>query len=349
MSKVKDAAYYEHLKKMLIAILSAFLCAISMKLFLIPAKVYASGLNGAAQLIVDIFHDFLSIDLPMGLLIIALNLPVFWIGWTRVGKSLTFYSFVVIGITAFFLSVIPTHQISDDIILNSIFGGVISAAGVGLALKHGISTGGLDIIALYLSRKNDTPTGRYFMILNGIIIVVAGAVYNWQNALYTLVSRYVNSYVIDLIHTNYQKLTVFIITPHADAVVSAIQENFDRGATIIPAYGGYSKKPIYSVMMVVSNYEIYEIERTIKSVDPKAFIDIVETRRLNGYYHSEKEQNSFLKKRQKLKKDNHKHPNGENIIDCQKRYRRRYQRNGGKQSTITHNEHFQANHKHNKQ
>lgn len=346
MSTVKNSAYYEHLKKIVIAIIAAFLCAISMKLFLIPAKVYASGINGAAQLVVDIFHDFFHVNLDLGLLILVLNLPVIWLGWTKVGKSLTLYSFIVIGITSFFISVLPTYAISSDIILNSIFGGVISAAGVGIALKHGISTGGLDIIALYLARKKDTPTGRYFMILNGIIIVAAGAIFNWQNALYTLVSRYVNSYVVDLIHTNYQKLTVFIITPHADLVVSAIQQKFDRGATIIPAYGGYSKKPIYSIMMVVSNYEIYEIERTIKSVDPTAFIDIVETRRLNGYYHSEEEQNNSLEIQKKRKATFKKRQSKENHREYRRRTRRRSQRNGGKPQPLHHSEHYQARDKH---
>ncbi|MFD2618488.1 YitT family protein [Terrilactibacillus laevilacticus] len=283
--------YLEHGKKVAISCFSAFLCALSMNLFLIPAQVYASGINGAAQLAADLIYSGLHFRVSISLLILLLNLPIAFLGWYKVGKTFTFYSFVTVILTSLFLGVIPVSELSNDLLLNAIFGGIISAVGVGVALKFGISTGGLDIIAIYLTRKwRKSSTGRYFMTLNGIIILIAGFVYQWQYALYTLISRYVNSYVIDNIHTKYQKLTIIAVTEYADTMVDAIQTRFDRGATVTPSYGGYSKKKLFSIMIVVSHYELYEMEKLIKHIDPQAFINILETTKIVGVFHSEEEQ-----------------------------------------------------------
>lgn len=281
-------------KKLLIAVCAAFLCAMSMNFFLVPAKVYASGINGAAQLITDVLRDYLHLSLSIGVLVLLLNLPIALLGWFKVGRSFTFFSFITVLFTSFFLSVIPVHPLSRDILLNAIFGGMISAVGVGVALKYGISTGGLDIIAIYLTRKNrNASSGKYFLILNGIIIVIAGAVYEWQYALYTLISRFVNSYVIDMIHTKYQKLTVITVTDQADKLVSAMQDQFDRGATIIPSYGGFTKKKRFSVMIVISHYELYKMEQLIKEVDPNSFTNILETNKIIGIFHTEEQQRAI--------------------------------------------------------
>lgn len=277
-----------------ISLIAAFLCAMSMNLFLIPAQVYAAGINGAAQLMIDIMRDGFGIHLPIGLLILALNLPVAWLGWKKVGKSFTFFSFITVLLTSFFLTVIPVYPLSDDILLNAIFGGMISAVGVGLALKFGISTGGLDIIAVYLTRKNrNAASGKYFLILNGLIIIIAGAVYEWQYALYTLISRFVNSYVIDLIHTKYQKLTVIIVTHKKDAVIQAIRDRFDRGMTVIPSYGGFTGSGNTSILVVISHYELYQMEQLIKRTDPEAFTDILETNKIIGVFHTEEQQKAI--------------------------------------------------------
>ncbi|WP_420852783.1 YitT family protein [Sporolactobacillus pectinivorans] len=286
----------ELVKKLAISLCAAFLCAMSMNLFLIPAHVYAAGINGAAQLLSNVLHDWLNFNIPIGLLVLLLNLPIVWLGWFKVGKGFTFFSFVTVFLTSLFLSVLPVYPLSSDIILNSIFGGLISAVGVGIALKYGISTGGLDIIAIYLTRRNrNASSGKYFLILNGIIIILAGAIYEWQFALYTLISRFVNSYVIDMIHTKYQKLTVITITKEKDKMIAAIQDEFDRGMTIIPSYGGFTGTKRYSIMMVISHYELYQMEQLIKRVDPNAFTDILETNKIIGLYHTEEQQKEIQK------------------------------------------------------
>lgn len=260
-------------KKIIIVLVGALLNAIAMNYFLIPANVYASGFAGTAQLLANIFGGYAS----PGILLFLLNIPVTILGWKKIGRSFTFYSFISVLAMSFFLEIIPVTKYSDDILLNAVFGGVIGAVGVGLTLKWGASTGGMDIIAMILSQKNDRPVGTYFFILNSIIIITAGFLYGWEKALYTIVALYASTRVIDTIHTRHVKLTAMIITNKSVEMKKAIHEKMVRGITTIPAKGAFSNEDKEMMVIVITRYELYDLERIIKEVDPQAFTNIVQT------------------------------------------------------------------------
>src|SRR5699024_5065324 len=147
--------------------------------------------------------------------------------------------------------VLPVVSLSDDIILNAASGGAISGIGVGLSLKRGASTGGMDFIAMILSRLQDKPIGVYFLVLDAIIIFVAGIVYEPQNALYTMLTLYITTLVIDAIHTRHEKVTVLIVTHNAEELQQPIHRQMLRGITIIPAKGAYSKADKNMLYLVI--------------------------------------------------------------------------------------------------
>lgn len=178
-------------------------------------------------------------------------------------------------------------KVADDILLNAVFGGVIGAIGVGWTLKWGASTGGLDIIALVLSRMKDRPVGTYFFTLNAVIILTAGYVYGWEKALYTLVTLYASTRVIDAIHTRHQKLTAMIVTSKGEALEKAIHAKLVRGITTIPATGAFSQEKKDVLMIVLTRYELFDLERIIKEVDPQAFTNIVQTTAVFGFFRKE--------------------------------------------------------------
>lgn len=273
-------------KIVFIVIVGSFLNALSLNLFLIPANVYASGFTGVAQLLASILQQTV-FPLSTGIILLLLNIPVAYLGWTRVGRRFTFYSFLSVLMITFFLELIPVKPISEDILLNAVFGGVITAVGIGIILKWGASTGGLDIIAMILSRMKDRPIGIYFFILNALIILSAGLLYGWEKALYTLVSLYATTRVIDAIHTRHQKLTAMIITNHPEAVQKAIHEKLVRGITRVPAKGAYTKEDKEILLIVITRYELYELERTIRAADPQAFTNIVQTAGIFGFFRNE--------------------------------------------------------------
>ncbi len=272
------------IKKIAIVIAGAFLTALGMNLFLIPANVYSSGFTGIAQLLSKVLTDYTPIHISIGFLLLLLNIPVAILGWKKVGKSFTIYSFISVVLSSLFLELIPVKQMSHDILLNAVFGGVIIAVGVGFTLKFGASTGGLDIIAMILSRMKDKPIGPYMLALNSIIILTAGFLYGWEKALYTLVFLYTSTRVIDTIHTRHSKLTAFIITKKADEMKKAIHAKLVRGITMIPAKGAFSNETREMMMIVITRYELYDIERIIRDVDPNAFTNIVQTTGVYGFF-----------------------------------------------------------------
>lgn len=271
-------------KRVAVVVFGSFLLAISLNFFLISANVYASGFSGVAQLLSSVSKDFLSIDISTGILLLFLNIPVLIIGWFKIGKGFTIYSILSVGFATLFLELLPVISVSDDIILNAVVGGVISGIAVGFSLKYGASTGGMDIVAMILSRLHDRPIGIYFLTLNAVIIFAAGILYEPENALYTMLTLYVTTLVIDAIHTRHEKVTVLIVTHKAEELQQAIHKELIRGITIIPARGAYTKTESSMLYLVITRYELYDLERIISEVDPNAFTNLIQTVGIFGFF-----------------------------------------------------------------
>ncbi|WP_110929063.1 YitT family protein [Bacillus massiliglaciei] len=276
--------YRTELKKAVIVIIGALLNAVAMNLFLIPAKVYASGFTGLAQLLSSLIGSFAPFNISTGILLFLLNIPVTIIAWKKVGKSFTFYSFLSVALMTLFMEIIPVTEVSKDILLNAVFGAVIAAVGVGITLKYGASTGGMDIIAMLLSRMKDRPVGTYLFILNGVIIVTAGMIYGAEKALYTLVTLYASTRVVDAIHTRHEKLTAMIITKKSEELRAAIHAKLVRGITVVPAKGAFTNEDKDMLLIVITRYELYDLEKIIQEVDPQAFTNIMETTGILGFF-----------------------------------------------------------------
>lgn len=281
--------FFMEAKRILVVILGSFLIAVSLNFFLIDANVYASGFSGAAQLLSSVFQDFLHINVTTGVLLFLLNIPVLILGWFKVGKGFTIYSILSVIFSTLFLEVLPIISFSDDIMLNAVAGGVAGGTGVGLSLKYGASTGGMDIVAMILSRLNDKPIGIYFLILNAVVIFSAGILYEPENALYTMFALYVTTLVIDAIHTSNQKVTALIVTHKAEELQEAIHSEMIRGITIIPVQGAYSREEKNMLYLVLTRYELYDLELIVKEVDPKAFTNVIQTSGIFGFFRKEGE------------------------------------------------------------
>lgn len=272
-------------KRIIVVIIGALLNALALNFFLIGADVYASGFTGMAQLLSTVFSDYFGIDyISTGILLLLLNIPVAILGWFKVGRYFTIYSFISVACTTLFLEIIPVISFSNDIMLNAVFGGVIGGVGIGISLKWGASTGGSDIVAMVLSRVKDRPIGSYLMIINGFIIVLAGYLNEPENALYTLLALYVTTRVIDTLHTRHEKVTAMIVTKKTDELQKAIHDTMVRGITILPARGAYSKEEKSMLVLVITRYELYDLERIIHEVDPHAFTNVVQTTGIFGFF-----------------------------------------------------------------
>ena len=174
-----------------------------------------------------------------------------------------------------------------------IFGGVLLGVGVAYSLKMGFTTGGMDILSLILSKTTGKTVGKYMFMLNGIIVMLSGFIFSWESALYTIISIFAMSYVVDMLHTSHQKVTALIITTKAESVGKNISKHVFRGMTLLPSVGGYSGVPGNMIMMVVTRYEIYDLEQAVLEADENAFINFVPTQSITGRFATDDEQRTF--------------------------------------------------------
>jgi uncharacterized membrane-anchored protein YitT (DUF2179 family) len=291
---IKDLIKYRDKHKfqnIFITLVGAFLYSAGISIFIIPAGLYTGGFTGIAQLISDFTEHFIGYKLPVSALWLLLNIPVFVIGFKHVGRRFTFLSIVSVlfgSIILEFLPVVPLGDGAIDRMLYAIMGGVITGIGVGITLKVGSSTGGMDIVSLYLSYKGDRSVGQYSFVLNALIVLIAGATNVWDIALYTIINLFISTLVIDKIHTRHNKFTLLIVTQRREDLVKIIHSRVTRGITIIPATGAYLKQERDILFMVISSYELYNIKAIIEEVDPQAFTNVIKSQYIFGNFLKQK-------------------------------------------------------------
>ena len=284
MNILKNEQVSIKLKNLGIMIIGVFLYVLAMNMFISPANLYTGGVTGIAQLIIAFASSAFGIQLSLGGLIFLLNVPLLYLAWRSIGKRFAVLSILTVVLQSIILELVPMGKFSDDILLNAVFGGVLIGVGVGMILKIGASTCGTDIVFQYLSMKFNGSFGKYSFAINAIIILIAGLTQGWETALYTIISIYITSVVIDKIHTVHQNLTLYIVTSKEDEMIKSLQQQLYRGITILEGRGAYSKNDKSVLMMVLSSYELYEALAVIKMVDEQAFTNVVQSEMVQGYF-----------------------------------------------------------------
>ncbi|TQR20610.1 YitT family protein [Psychrobacillus vulpis] len=264
--------------KNLIVIVGSLIIAFGFNCFLVPHGILSSGISGIAILI-GLITPF-----DIGLLNLVLNLPLLVLGYFKLGKKITISTMICVISLSAFLYIIPAQSITDNILLSTIFGGIIGGLGVGIILKYSGTSGGLDIIAIIISRTSNMSVGLLLTGMNGVIVLISGAVFNWEIALYTLLSIYLSGKMVDTLYTNHEKLTMQIVTTKGDLIRKDLVNSIYRGVTITEGYGGFTQEKKQILMMVVTRYETMQIKQIVRNHDEKAFINIFETVEVDGNF-----------------------------------------------------------------
>lgn len=284
MNILKNEQVSIKLKNLGIMIIGVFLYVLAMNMFISPANLYTGGVTGIAQLIIAFASSAFGIQLSLGGLIFLLNVPLLYLVWRSIGKRFAVLSILTVVLQSIILELVPMGKFSDDILLNAVFGGVLIGVGVGMILKIGASTGGTDIVSQYISMKFNGSFGKYSFGINAVIILLAGITQGWETALYTIISIYITSVVVDRIHTIHQNLTLYIVTSKEDEMIDAIQKQLYRGITVLEGRGAYTKNNKSVLMIVLSSYELYEALAVIKMVDDHAFTNVVRSEMVQGHF-----------------------------------------------------------------
>lgn len=264
--------------KTFITLLGSFLIAFAFNVFLLPNDVLSSGIGGLALLL----NKLTRID--AGLLNLLLNLPLLVLGFLKLKKSVMYNTLLSVAFVSVFLTIIPTQSIAEELFLNVIFGGVIVGIGVGIILKYSGTTGGMDIVAMIISQNSNISIGLIMTILNGIIVICAGFLFDWNLALMTLLSIYITGKTVDTIFTANIKLNVNIITSNYEGIRGALIKEIHRGFTVTDIYGGYSNDQKQMITMVLTRYELPNVIRIAKAHDQNCFINVYETTEVHGNF-----------------------------------------------------------------
>lgn len=272
---VKDG---KEMVRFLGVIIGSIIIAIAFNLFLIPHKILSSGIGGIAII--------LGIVTPVntGIINFILNLPILILGYIGLGKKVIFNTVISVIVLSVALYYVPVKVVATDSLLSSIFGGVIAGAGIGLVFNCNGSTGGFDIIGMLLSRKRDIKLGGFLIILNAVVVIIAGFFFTWNVALTSLLSIYVTGKVIDAIHTKHRKVTLMIVTNEAEKMKKQLLSTVVRGITLLDGEGAYSSEKKRVLMTVVSREELASMKLTISEIDPHAFVNITETVEVLGLF-----------------------------------------------------------------
>ena len=266
--------------------LSSLIVAVNLKSFVAAGDLFPGGFTGITRLIQRCALEFAGVELPFGPINLALNAIPAFVSFKLVGKRFTLYSCLTIVLTSIFTDIIPAFAITEDILLICIFGGMINGFACSLCLWVRVTSGGTDFIAIPLSERKNVDAWGYIFTGNVILLAVAGVLFGWDKALYSMLFQYATTQVIKMMDPDGRRATLLIITGRESAggVCAQIQET-NHTATLIEGVGLYNGDPCVMIYSVVSDSEVRSLARKIRQSDPKAFVNVLRTERVVGKFY----------------------------------------------------------------
>jgi uncharacterized membrane-anchored protein YitT (DUF2179 family) len=265
----RPSGYIRHLWDYLLIAFGSILLAVGLAAFLIPNKIAPGGVSGLATII------FYVLGWPVGLTMLVLNIPLFFVGirelgWAFAAKSL--FGTILLSLAVDVLEPLITAPTKDPL-LASIYGGILVGIGLGLVFRAGGTTGGTALAAQIASHRVKLTSGYALLIIDGLVIALAGFVFTLELALYALISLFVTTQVIDLVQEGigYFKAAL-IISDRNIEIGQAILREMDRGATCLQGKGVYTGVKREVLLCVVSRPEVTKLKRLVARIDPRAFM-----------------------------------------------------------------------------
>ena len=274
--------YWPNIKDYLLIVLASLIQAASLRIFFVPANLASGGVSGIAQLI-NHFTDW-----PIGLMVLIGNVPLFLLGWRflggrrfalRTAAAIITYSLLtdlLMKIPAFvYYSDILINDLKGDIFLNSLYGAIISGIGYGLVYRARGTSGGSDILARILNKWRGVSMTQSYLIVDTAVILSAGFIFGWKEALYAMITLYVSGLVSETVLEGGGTIrTAMIITNKPDDISARVLEDLERGVTVLEGTGAFSRtsKPI--LYCVISRAEVSTLKTIVNECDPEAFMVI---------------------------------------------------------------------------
>lgn len=258
------------LTQYLALLVGAGIAAVGLEIFLVPNSIIDGGIVGISII------ASLKTDVPLGIFTFILNIPFLILGYKQIGKSFVFQSLFSISAFSIFVSLLhPVSELTSDILLATVFGGIILGAGVGIILRAGGSLDGTEIVAIIVNKKTVLSVGQIVMIINVLIFSAAALFLNWDRALYSMLAYFVAHKAIDVVVEGVDEAkAVMIISDNYEKIAEVVSARLGRSVTIWDGFGSFSganKKIIFSV---VTRLEVSKMRSIISDIDENAFVTV---------------------------------------------------------------------------
>lgn len=264
---------------------AAFIMALNLKSFVRTGGLIPGGFNGLTVLLQEIGFFLWKIELPFSLINFLLNAVPVVISYKFIGKKFTGLSCLMIVLTGIFTDLLPEFSVTTDILLVAVFGGLFNAVAISICLFARATSGGTDFIAIFLSEKLGIDSWNYIFAGNVVILVIAGMMFGWDKALYSIIFQFTSTQVLQTLYGRYQKQTLLIVTKHPEEVYEAIKSITNHDATLLKGVGCYEKKECNILYSVVGRDQVRKVVNCVRETDPDAFVNMIKTESLSGRFY----------------------------------------------------------------
>lgn len=256
--------------RIIMVIIGALIFGAGLELFLVPNNIMDGGIVGISI----ILSHFLG--LPIGVFIFMINIPFIFIGYKQIGK--TFALTTTLGISILSISTVLMHHLhpfTKDLLLATIFGGILLGIGVGIVIRFGGCLDGTEVMAILFNKKMPFSVGEVILFFNVIIFTVAGFVFTWEQAMYSVVAYYIASKVIDIVVLGMEESkSIYIISEHIEDIGQAIMDRLGRGVTYLHGEGAYTGDNKKVIFCIITRLEESKMKEIVRSIDTQAFLAI---------------------------------------------------------------------------
>ena len=271
-------------KRILLILLGAIIFSLNLNSFVYAAEIFPGGFSGISLLVQRSAEKFFDIKIPYTVLYLSLNAAPGVISFLFIGKKFTLFSLLMIALSSVLTDALPQIQLTNDPLLCSVFGGILNGIAVTCCLRADATSGGTDFIAIYFSEKRGVDMWNYIFGMNVCVLIVAGFIFGWDKALYSIVFQFSSTQVLNRLYRHYQKITMLIVTEKPDDLYKIIKQVTNHDATRFVGTGCFRNSQKTLLYTVVSADELGMLSKALKSCDAEAFINVLQTKEIFGRF-----------------------------------------------------------------
>jgi len=276
-------------RRLALVLAGAVLIAFNINSFVDAGELLPGGFTGLTLLIQEICLRYGNFLIPFSVVYYILNIVPAAFCFKFIGKKFTLYSVLMVIVSGLLTDLMPSMFTSflttHDILLSSVFGGLLNAVAISLCLHADATSGGTDFIAIFISEKYRKDAWNYIFAINIVILSAAGILFGLDRALYSIIFQFVTTMALGVLYKNYQQRTLLVITNTPDDISKKIYEMTNHGATLIDCAGSFVKDKRTMLYSVVTASEVKILIPMIKQMDPDAFVNVLKTEHINGRFY----------------------------------------------------------------